>query len=221
MNDNDDLNDSAVLSAGARLNPGGPCRPHRAGGHHDQGLRARRRRLGGLSIAGAGACAALVVGLAGGWGSAGPAPQAGPVSQHGALPVHLAAFSVAAGPRRLHDADPVPGAGGQPRTRSAGPWPNAGSRPWLRPASSAARPPSPAPGVGDVVVLPGGELQPAGHGQGPGPIVIYGSRIPSGVELSIGYRQDPQDKEISFSLIQAGAPLSCTSIPDSGPHGND
>ena len=53
---------------------------------------------------------------------------------------------------------------------------------------------------------------------GPGPIVIHGSAIPSGVELSIGYRQDPQDREISFSLIQAGAPLTCTSIPDNGPH---
>ena len=39
--------------------------------------------------------------------------------------------------------------------------------------------------------------------------------------LSIGYRQDPQEFEISFSLIQAGAPLTCTSIPDNGPHGND
>jgi hypothetical protein len=58
-------------------------------------------------------------------------------------------------------------------------------------------------------------------GQKPGPIVIYGSRIPRGAELSIGYRQDPQDREISFTLIQAGAPLTCTSIPDSGPHGDD
>ena len=83
----------------------------------------------------------------------------------------------------------------------------------------------PAPGVGQVVVLPHRTLQviggqrplPARTG-GPGPIVIYGSAIPGGVELSIGYRQDPQDREISFSLIQAGAPLTCTSIPDNGPH---
>ena len=40
-----------------------------------------------------------------------------------------------------------------------------------------------------------------------------------GVELSIGYRQDPGNSEISFTLIQAGAPLTCTSIPDNGPHG--
>ncbi len=48
--------------------------------------------------------------------------------------------------------------------------------------------------------------------------MIHGSAIPSGAELSIGYRQDPQDREISFKLIQAGAPLTCTSIPDNGPH---
>ena len=48
--------------------------------------------------------------------------------------------------------------------------------------------------------------------------MIYGSAIPRGVELSIGYRHDPQDREISFTLIQAGAPLTCTSIPDNGPH---
>jgi hypothetical protein len=59
--------------------------------------------------------------------------------------------------------------------------------------------------------------KPAGTG-GPGPIVIHGSAIPRGVELSIGYRQDPQDREISFKLIKAGAPLTCTSIPDNGQH---
>jgi hypothetical protein len=48
-----------------------------------------------------------------------------------------------------------------------------------------------------------------------------GSRIPNRVKLSIGYRQDLQSREISFTLIQAGAPLTCTSIPDHGPHGGD
>ena len=73
----------------------------------------------------------------------------------------------------------------------------------------------PAPGVGDVVTFG------PGSGAAPGSILIYGSKIPSGVELSIGYRNDPQDKEISFSLIVTGAPLTCTSIPDHGPHPND
>jgi hypothetical protein len=41
------------------------------------------------------------------------------------------------------------------------------------------------------------------------------------VKLSIDYRQDLQSREISFTLIQAGAPLTCTSIPDHGPHGGD
>ena len=56
---------------------------------------------------------------------------------------------------------------------------------------------------------------PAGF-VGFGPFVIYGSKIPRGFELSMGYRQDPQHREISFTLIQAGAPLTCTSIPGNG-----
>ena len=76
----------------------------------------------------------------------------------------------------------------------------------------------PPPGVGQVVVLSPGPQQ-AAHPARRGPaLVIYGSAIPRGVELSIGYRHDPQDREISFTLIQAGAPLTCTSIPDNGPH---
>ena len=80
----------------------------------------------------------------------------------------------------------------------------------------------PPPGAGQVAVLPYRPIRkisrpgPVGTG-GPGPIVIYGSAIPRGAELSIGYRQDPQSREISFTLIQAGAPLTCTSIPDNGP----
>jgi hypothetical protein len=81
----------------------------------------------------------------------------------------------------------------------------------------------PPPGVGEVAVFsPGpGQLtsgiprRPAGL-----TVVIYGSKIPRGVELSIGYRQDPQNREISFTLIKAGAPLTCSTIPDNGPHGN-
>jgi hypothetical protein len=46
--------------------------------------------------------------------------------------------------------------------------------------------------------------------------VIYGSKIPPGVKLSIGYRQDPQDREISFTLIMAGAPLTATACPITG-----
>jgi hypothetical protein len=60
-------------------------------------------------------------------------------------------------------------------------------------------------------VVPTGTSWPAGT------IVIHGAAIPSGEELSIGYRQDTQNRmqhrEISFTLIRAGAPLTCTSIP--------
>ena len=209
MNDNDELNDGAVLSA-VRDSISGlpmPAAP-RLQAITARGRARRRRRLGGLSIAAAGACAALAVGLAGGSGSAGPA------SQHEPPAVHLAAFSVVTGPggtttlilypRQVINPNAVRQAlaeHGIPALVTAGKF--------CRTADQ------PSPGVGQVVVLPHRTQQVTG---GPGPIVIHGSAIPSGVELSIGYRQDPQDREISFSLIQAGAPLTCTSIPDNGPH---
>ena len=65
MNGNDELNDSAVLSA-VRDSISGmpmPAAP-RLQAITARGRAHRRRRLGGLSIAGAGACAALAVGLA-------------------------------------------------------------------------------------------------------------------------------------------------------------
>ena len=219
MNDNDELSDSAVLSA-VRDSISGlpmPAAP-RLQAITARGRARRRRCLGGLSIAGAGACAALAIGLAGGSGSVGPAPQ------HAPPPAHLAAFSVVTGPggtttltlypRQVINPNAVRQAlaeHGIPALVTAGKF-----------CRTADQPP---PGVGQVVVLPHRTLQvisgqrplPAKTG-GPGPIVIYGSAIPRGVELSIGYRQDPQDREISFTLIQAGAPLTCTSIPDNGPH---
>ncbi|HYB14260.1 MAG TPA: hypothetical protein VEF71_02135, partial [Streptosporangiaceae bacterium] len=81
----------------------------------------------------------------------------------------------------------------------------------------------PPPAVGAVAVFsPRPRLVTSGRPPGLGPsVVIYGSNIPPGVKLSIGYRQDPQDREISFTLIVAGAPLICTSIPDHGPHPDD
>ena len=234
MNDNDELNDSAVLSAVrdsiSRLPmPAAPCLEAITA----RGRARRRRHLGGLSLAGAGACAALVVGLAGSWGSASPVLQARPAPQRDGPAVHLAAFSVVAGPGGATTLTLYPGQVANP---------NAVRRalaehgiPALVTAGQFCRTAAqPAPGVGEVVVLPyrpnrtisgpgparTGRPGPARTG-GPGPIVIYGSKIPSGVELSIGYRQDPQEYEISFTLIQAGAPLTCTSIPDLGPHPND
>ncbi len=221
MNDNDELNDSAVLSA-VRDSISGlpmPTAP-RLEAITARGRARRRRRLGGLSIAGAGACAALVVGLAG--GPAGGPGSAGPAPQHDASPVHLAAFSVVAGPDGATTLTLYPGEVANP---------NAVRRaladhgiPALVTAGKFCRTADqPSPGVGQVVVLPNRPQQRiSGPGLtrtgGPGPIVIYGSAIPRGVELSIGYRQDSQEYEISFTLIQAGAPLTCTSIPDNGPH---
>ncbi len=224
MNDNDELHDSAVLNA-VRDSISGlpmPAAP-RLETITARGRARRHRRLGGLSVAGAGACAALAVGLTGLSGGAGPAAvPAASAQRHQAAPqVHLAAFSVAAGPDgtttlilypgQVADPDAVRHAlaeHGIPALVTAGKF--------CRTADQ------PAPGVGDVVLITGPKhLTPAGGGPRPGPIVIYGSRIPRGVELSIGYRKDPGNREISFSLIKAGAPLTCTSIPDNGPHGDD
>jgi hypothetical protein len=219
MNENNELTDSAVLSA-VRQSISGlpmPAAP-RLEAITARGRAHRRRRLGGLSIAAAGACAALVVGLAGGGGSAGPAPQ------HHAAPVHLAAFSVVTGPDgattltlnwgQVINPSAVRQAladHGIPALVTAGEF-----------CRTADQPP---PGVGEVAVFAGPHHLRIGSPNSGRPtgtaVVIYGSKIPRGVELSIGYRQDPQNREISFTLIQAGAPLTCTSIPDSGPHGND
>jgi hypothetical protein len=219
MNDNDELNDSAVLSAVRQSISELPMpTAPRLEAITARGRARRRRRLGGLSIAGAGACAALVVGLAGGGGSAGAAPP------HHAAPVHLAAFSVITGPD-----------GATTLTLNWGQVinPNAVRRaladhgiPALVTAGEFCRTADqPPPGVGEVAVFAGPHHPHTGPPNGGRPagtaVVIYGSKIPRGVELSIGYRQDSQNREISFTLIQAGAPLTCTSIPDSGPHGND
>ena len=212
MNDNDELNDSAVLSA-VRDSISGlpmPAAP-RLQAITARGRACRRRRLGGLSIASAGACAALAAGLAGGSGSAGPAPQ------HEPPPVHLAAFSVVAGPGGTTTLTLYPGQVANPdAVRQA--LAEHGIPALVTVGKFCRTADQPPPGVGQVVVL---SLRPPQGTGGPGPVVIYGSAIPSGVELSIGYRQDPQEFEISFSLIQAGAPLTCTSIPDNGPHGDD
>jgi hypothetical protein len=230
MNDYDELNDRAVLDAVRDSISGLPmAAAPRVEAITARGRARQRRRLAGLSVAGAGACAALVVGLAGTGGSAGLAPQAGltphagHTAPHNTIPVHLAAFSVVASadgsttltlyPGQVANPDAVRQAlaeHGIPALVTAGKF--------CRTADQ------PGPGVGAVVDLQAGggprTIQP-GSGAKPSPIVIYGSKIPNGVELSIGYRQNSQENEISFSLIKAGAPLTCVSIPDSGPHGND
>ena len=220
MNDNDELNDGAVLSA-VRDSISGlpmPTAP-RLEAITARGRARRRRRLGGLSMAGAGACAALAVALAGGAGSAGPAPQ------HEAPPVHLAAFSVVSGPGGTTTLTLYPGQVANPSAvRQA--LAEHGIPALVTAGRFCRTADQPPPGVGQVVVLSPPPLQRTGKPSlartgRPGPIVIHGSAIPSGVKLSIGYRQDPQSHEISFTLIQAGAPLTCTSIPDHGPHGDD
>jgi hypothetical protein len=223
MNDNDELNEGAVLSA-VRDSISGfpmPAAP-RLEAITARGRARRRRRLGGLSLAGAGAgaCAALVVGMAGGSGSARLVPQ------HQTSPVHLAAFSVVAGPDGTTTLTLYPGQVANPTAVRQALAEH--GIPALVTANEFCRTADqPAPGVGQVVVLPHRPSRQMISGSGPvraggpGPIVINGSAIPSGVELSIGYRQDPQNREISFTLIQAGAPLTCTSIPDSGPHPDD
>ena len=163
MND-DDLNDSAVLSA-VRDSISGlpmPAAP-RLEAITARGRARRRRRLGGLSIAGAGAgaCAALVVGLAGGWGPAGPAPSsAGPAPHRQAPAVHLAAFSVVAGPDGATTLTLYPGEVADPNlVRQAladhGIPALVTADKFCRTADQFCRTADqPSPGVGQVVVLP-------------------------------------------------------------------
>jgi hypothetical protein len=184
--------------------------------------RARRqRRVGGLSVAAAGACAALAVGLLSGSGGAVPAAQHDTASQHHAAPVQLTAFSLVTGaggsttltlyPGEVANPSAVRQAlaeHGIPALVTAGQFCRNGTLPgW--------------PGIDQVATfLPTG-LKHAANGRAGGmTVVIHGSAIPSGAKLSIGYRQDPQNREVSFKLIQADAPLTCTSLPDSGPHGD-
>jgi hypothetical protein len=226
MNDHDELSDSAVLCA-VRESVSGLPLPAAPGleAITARGRARQRRRVGGLSVvslAGAGACAALVVGLAGGFGS--PAGVAA-APRHDASPIQLAAFSVVAGPHGTTTLTLYPGQVANPNAvRQA--LAEHGIPALVTAGEFCRTADQPAPGGGDVVVLPQQPPRPlASPGPmrtgAPGPIVIYGSRIPSGVKLSIGYRQNSQDREISFSLIKVGEPLTCTSIPDSGPHPGD
>jgi hypothetical protein len=222
MNDYDELNDRAVLDA-VRDSISGltmPAAP-RVQAITARGRARQRRRLAELSVAGAGACAALVVGLAGTGGSAGPAPQAGhPAQRSTTTPVQLAAFSVAAGPDGATTLTLYPGQVANPdAVRQA--LAEHGIPALVTAGKFCRTADQPAPGVGAVVDLGQQKNIQPGSGAKPSPIVIYGSKIPSGVELSIGYRQNAQENEISFSLIQTGAPLTCVSLPDNGPHGND
>jgi len=224
MNDND-VHDSAVLSAVRDSISRLPTpRAPQVEAIKARGRARRLRRVGGLSVAAAGACAALVVGLTGGAPAARPAPQAGPRSVHHATAVHLVAFTVAAGPDGTTTLTLYPGQVADPSAvRQA--LAEHGIPALVTAGEFCRTAVQPDPGVGDVDTLSGGsKFQTPTSGQPtakPGPVVIYGSRIPSGVELSIGYRQNSQENEISFSLIVANAPLTCTSIPDSGPHTGD
>jgi hypothetical protein len=225
MNDHDELNDGAVLSAVRDSISGVPMpMAPRLEAIKARGRARRLRRLGGLSVAAAGACAALVVGLTGGAPAVRPALQAAPTSHHHVSGVRLAAFTVATGPDGTTTLTLYPGQVADPSAvRQA--LADHGIPALVTAGEFCRTAVQPAPGVGDVVTITGpGQIQVPSGGQPtarPGPIIIYGSRIPSGVELSIGYRQDSQENEISFSLIVANAPLTCSSIPDHGPHGND
>lgn len=222
MNDNDELTERVVLSTvrdSMSVLPL-PTAPHvetitaRA--------RARRqRRVGGLSIAGAGACAALAFSLLGGSGGAMPAAQHDSAPQHHAAPVQLTAFSVVTAadgrttltlyPGEVANPNAVRQAlaeHGIPALVTAGQFCQNGTLPgW--------------PAIDQIARFLGAGPKHAANDRPPGmTVVIHGSAIPRGAKLSIGYRQGPQNREISFKLIQDGAHLTCTSLPDSGPHGN-
>lgn len=234
MNDNDELTERIVLST---VRDSMSVLPLPAAPHVETitaRARARRqRRVGGLSVAGAGACAALALSLLGGSGGAMPAAQHDNAAQndsaaqhddappHHAAPVQLTAFSVVttadgSTTLTLHPGEVAnPSAvrqalaeHGIPALVTAGQF-----------CQNATLPGWPA--IDQVATFGNPGLKHAANGRPAGmTVVIHGSAIPSGSKLSIGYRQDPQNREISFKLIQDGAPLTCTSLPDSGPHGD-
>lgn len=226
LNDGDELNDCAVLSA-VRDSVSGlstPAAP-RLEAITARGRARRLRHLGGLSVAGA--CAALVAGLiASGTPAIAPAaaPKPGPAPHRPAPAVRLAGFSVTAGPGRattltldwgqLIDPNAVRAAlAGHdiPALVTAGEF-----------CSTAVQPSPGAPAV--AALAPAAKLSPAAGGPRGFPkpqynaVVISGWKIPPGVELSIGYRQDAQNRQITFALIVTGAPLTCTTLPDQGKH---
>lgn len=234
MNDNDELTERIVLST---VRDSMSVLPLPAAPHVEtitaRGRARRQRRVGGLSIAGAGTCAALAFSLLGGSGGAVPAaqhdnaPQHDNALHHHGAPVQLTAFSVATSPDgsttlTLHPGEVAnPNAvrqalaeHGIPALVTAGQFCQNGTLPgW--------------PAIDQVATFAGPGLKHAANGRPAGmTVVIHGSAIPSGSKLSIGYRQGPQKGdekngyEISFKLIQNGAPLTCTSLPDSGPHGD-
>jgi hypothetical protein len=165
----------------------------------------------------------LAVGLAGGGGPAGKSGggSAGSPAHHGAPSVQLAAFSVVAGPDGSTTLTLYPGQVANPdAVRQA--LAEHGIPALVTAGEFCRTADQPPPGVAEVAVFSGQQqLQPpTAHrptAGAPGPIVIYGSRIPSGVKLSIGYRESGQQREISFTLIKAGEPLMCQSLPDTGP----
>ena len=224
MNDDDELNHGAVLSA-VRDSISGLPLPAAPGleAITARGRARRRRHLGGLSIVAAGACAALAVGLAGGGGPAGGSGggssggSGGPGSHHGAPAVQLAAFSVAAGPDGSTTLTLYPGQVANPNAvRQA--LAEHGIPALVTAGEFCRTADQPPPGVAEVAVF-SGSLQPGpptAH-RGIGSVVIYGSKIPPGVKLSIGYRENGQQREISFTLIKVGEPLICKSLPDTGP----
>ena len=225
MNDHDEPNDGAVLSAVRESISGLPMpMAPRLEAIKARGRARQRRRLGGLSVVAAGACAALVVGLTGSPAAPAAHHNAGPSSPRHVSGVRLAAFTVVAGPDGTTTLTLYSGQVADPNAvRQA--LAEHGIPALVTAGQFCRTAVQPAPGVGDVVTISGPKkLQVPANGQPtarPGPIVINGSNIPNGVELSIGYRQGPQENEISFTLIVTGAPLTCTSIPDHGPHGND
>ncbi|MBV9383959.1 MAG: hypothetical protein JOY82_08075 [Streptosporangiaceae bacterium] len=170
-----------------------------------RGRARRRHRLTGVSAVAAGACAALVVGLAGGGG---PGSPASPGSQHGAPAIHLAAFSVVSGPRGMTTLILYPGQVANPNAvRQA--LAQHGIAALVTANSFCHTKEHPAPP--GQVILPYRALPP-GAGKAPPAIRINPAAMPAGSKISIGYRQDRAARQISATVIKAGAFLICTSI---------
>lgn len=223
MNNYDEMNDYDVLCAVRDSLSGVPMpTPPRLEAIVARGRASRRRRQAGLSVAGVASGAALVLGLSGVIGSGSPAPA------RGNSQADLTAFTVVSNPNGtttltlnlpggLLDPDAVRQAleqHGIPALVTVGKLCTTAVRPNAPGFISAEPPPGGSPSGSPTfrsVGTPGWPKKVS--------IVFNPSAMPAGSEVSIGYRQDSQGRQISIRLIEAGAPLTCSTIPDTNPAG--
>jgi hypothetical protein len=223
MKDYNEMNDSDVLCAVRVSLSGVPMPPPpRLEAIVARGRASRRRRHVELSVAGVASGAALVLGLSGVIGSARPAPA------RGSSQADLMAYSVVSNPNGtttltlnmpggLSDPEAVRQALAQhgiPALVTVGEFCTTAVRPNAPDAITVQPPPPGGEAVGSPKFSP---ARPVGSEKRS--IVFNPSAMPAGSEVSIGYRQDSNGRQISVGLIEAGAHLICSTKLNTNPAG--